>query len=96
MWSSFVAILLKEFKHIFRDKGTLALFFTLPVIQLALSSPTLPEQSVFDAAVNQLRPQLVTLPGVAIPFLPGPTTTNQATPPLIQDCVYSIVLSRVS
>ena len=36
MWGSFVAILLKEFKHIFRDKGTLALFFTLPVIQLAL------------------------------------------------------------
>src|SRR3954470_18973687 len=41
---------------------------SIPVIQLALSSPTLPEQSVFDAAVNQLRPQLVTLPGVAIPF----------------------------
>ena len=37
-------------------------------MQLALSSPTLPEQSVFDAAVNQLRPQLVTIPGVAIPF----------------------------
>src|SRR5918993_1044418 len=41
---------------------------SVPVIQLGLSSPTLPEQSVFDAAVNQLRPQLVTLPGVAIPF----------------------------
>ena len=41
---------------------------SIPVIQLALSSPTLPEQSVFDAAVNQLRPQLVTIPGVAIPF----------------------------
>src|SRR5437868_6595315 len=40
----------------------------IPVIQLALSSPTLPEQAVFDAAVNQLRPQLVTIPGVAIPF----------------------------
>jgi multidrug efflux pump subunit AcrB len=40
----------------------------VPVIQLGLSSPTLPEQSVFDSAVNQLRPQLVTLPGVAIPF----------------------------
>ena len=36
MWSSFVAILLKEFKHIFRDRGTLVLFFMLPVIQLAL------------------------------------------------------------
>jgi len=26
----------KEFKHIFRDRGTLALFFMLPVMQLAL------------------------------------------------------------
>src|SRR6476659_2242901 len=41
---------------------------SIPVIQLALSSPTLPEQTVFDNAVNQLRPQLVTIPGVAIPF----------------------------
>jgi len=41
---------------------------SIPVIQLALSSPTLPEQAVFDAAVNQLRPQLITIPGVAVPF----------------------------
>lgn len=41
---------------------------SIPVIQLGLSSPTLPEQSVFDAAVNMLRPQLVTIPGVAVPF----------------------------
>jgi multidrug efflux pump subunit AcrB len=41
---------------------------SIPVVQLALSSPTLPEQSVFDAAVNQLRPQLITIPGVAVPF----------------------------
>jgi multidrug efflux pump subunit AcrB len=41
---------------------------SIPVVQLALSSPTLPEQSVFDAAINALRPQLVTIPGVAIPF----------------------------
>ncbi|MFL5521676.1 MAG: efflux RND transporter permease subunit, partial [Gemmatimonadales bacterium] len=41
---------------------------SIPVIQLALSSPTLPEQTVFDNAVTQLRPQLVTIPGVAIPF----------------------------
>lgn len=41
---------------------------SIPVIQLALSSTSLPEQTVFDAAVNQLRPQLVTIPGVAIPF----------------------------
>src|ERR1022692_129204 len=41
---------------------------SLPVVQLALSSATLPEQSLFDLAVNALRPQLITIPGVAIPF----------------------------
>src|SRR4051795_5944617 len=41
---------------------------SIPVIQLSLSSSTLQEQQVFDAGVNQLRPQLVTIPGVAIPF----------------------------
>ncbi|HVZ44027.1 MAG TPA: efflux RND transporter permease subunit [Ramlibacter sp.] len=41
---------------------------SIPVVQLAMSSGTLPEQTVFDNAVNVLRPQLVTIPGVAIPF----------------------------
>jgi CzcA family heavy metal efflux pump len=41
---------------------------SIPVLQLALSSGTLPEQTVFDNAANNLRPQLVTIPGVAIPF----------------------------
>jgi multidrug efflux pump subunit AcrB len=41
---------------------------SIPVVQLALSSSSLPEQSVFDAAINTLRPRLVTIPGVAIPF----------------------------
>jgi ABC-2 type transport system permease protein len=36
MWNSFVAVLRKEFKHIFRDRGTLVLFFMLPIMQLAL------------------------------------------------------------
>ncbi|HEY4056790.1 MAG TPA: ABC transporter permease [Kofleriaceae bacterium] len=36
MWNSFVAILRKEFKHIFRDRGTLVMFFMLPVMQLTL------------------------------------------------------------
>ncbi|MEI6721110.1 MAG: efflux RND transporter permease subunit, partial [Betaproteobacteria bacterium] len=44
---------------------------SIPVIQIGVSSPTLPEQTVFDATINQLRPQLVTIPGVAIPFLYG-------------------------
>lgn len=41
---------------------------SIPVIQLGLSSPTLSEQELNDIAVNSLRPQLVTIPGVAIPF----------------------------
>jgi multidrug efflux pump subunit AcrB len=41
---------------------------SIPVLQLAMSSATLSEQAVFDSAINQLRPQLVTIPGVAIPF----------------------------
>jgi multidrug efflux pump subunit AcrB len=41
---------------------------SIPVVQLGLSSPTLPEQSLFDTAVNVLRPQLITIPGVAVPF----------------------------
>ncbi len=41
---------------------------SIPVIQLALSSPTRAENSLFDSAINQLRPQLITIPGVAVPF----------------------------
>jgi CzcA family heavy metal efflux pump len=41
---------------------------SIPVIQLALSSATLPEPSLFDAALNTLRPRLITIPGVAVPF----------------------------
>jgi multidrug efflux pump subunit AcrB len=40
---------------------------SVPIIQLALSSATMSEQAVFDAAANFLRPRLVTIPGVAIP-----------------------------
>src|SRR5271170_774327 len=41
---------------------------SVPVIQLGLSSAAMTEQAVFDAAVNFLRPRLVTIPGVAIPY----------------------------
>jgi multidrug efflux pump subunit AcrB len=40
----------------------------IPIIQLGLSSPSMTEQAVFDSAVNFLRPRLVTIPGVAIPY----------------------------
>ncbi len=41
---------------------------SVPVIQLGLSGRDLSEQEMFDIAVNNLRPQLVTIPGVAIPW----------------------------
>ncbi len=41
---------------------------SVPVIQVGLSSKEVPEQGLFDLAVNTLRPQLVTIPGVAIPW----------------------------
>jgi multidrug efflux pump subunit AcrB len=41
---------------------------SVPVIQLSLSSDTIPEQQLFDLAINFLRPQLVTIRGVQIPY----------------------------
>src|SRR3954452_5383704 len=41
---------------------------SIPVVQLALSSSTMPEQSLFDTAITVLRPQLITIPGIAVPF----------------------------
>ncbi|MDF3105406.1 efflux RND transporter permease subunit [Burkholderia semiarida] len=47
---------------------------SIPVIQLGLSSKTLSEQSLADIALNFLRPQLITVPGVQIPFPYGGRT----------------------
>jgi multidrug efflux pump subunit AcrB len=41
---------------------------SIPVIQLGLSSPTMSEQTLFDTAINFLRPRLITVPGAAVPF----------------------------
>jgi len=41
---------------------------TTPVVQLGLSSKTLPEQQVFDLGQNFLRTQLTTVQGAATPF----------------------------
>ncbi|CAG9210466.1 Acriflavin resistance protein [Paraburkholderia sabiae] len=41
---------------------------SIPVIQLGLSSPRLSEQDLNDTALNFLRPQLVTIPGAAVPY----------------------------
>jgi len=44
---------------------------TVPILQLALSGEGLSEQQLFDLGLNQIRPQMVTVPGVAIPFPSG-------------------------
>lgn len=41
---------------------------SVPVIQIGMSSKELPEQEIFDLATNTMRPQLVTIPGIAIPW----------------------------
>ena len=41
---------------------------SVPILQLSIGSDTLPEQQLFDIAINQLRTQLVTVPGVQIPY----------------------------
>ncbi|HVS72412.1 MAG TPA: efflux RND transporter permease subunit [Phycisphaerae bacterium] len=40
----------------------------VPIIQLSLSSDTLPENQLFDIAINQLRPLLITIPGLESPY----------------------------
>jgi multidrug efflux pump subunit AcrB len=40
----------------------------VPVLQLALSGPGLSEADLNDQALNFLRPQLVTVPGAAVPY----------------------------
>ncbi len=44
---------------------------TVPILQLALSGGGLSEQQLFDLGQNQIRPQLVTIPGLAMPFPSG-------------------------
>src|ERR1700749_2745182 len=40
---------------------------SVPILQLALSSKTIPEQQLFDQGQNFIRPQLATVAGAAIP-----------------------------
>ncbi|HEX8058910.1 MAG TPA: efflux RND transporter permease subunit, partial [Novosphingobium sp.] len=44
---------------------------TVPIVQLALSGSGLSEQQLFDFGQNQIRPQLVTIPGLAMPYPSG-------------------------
>ncbi|WP_421993357.1 efflux RND transporter permease subunit [Roseococcus sp.] len=41
---------------------------TVPILQIALAGQGLNEQQLFDLGVNFIRPQLVTIPGAAMPF----------------------------
>jgi multidrug efflux pump subunit AcrB len=41
---------------------------TVPILQLALSSETIPEQEIFDLGNNILRTQLATVAGASIPY----------------------------
>ena len=41
---------------------------TVPILQLAVAGKGFSEQSLFDLAVNSVRPPLVTVPGAAIPY----------------------------
>jgi hypothetical protein len=41
---------------------------TVPILQLALSGQGPSEQQLNDLALNFLRPQLITVPGAAVPF----------------------------
>ena len=40
---------------------------SVPILQLALSSQTLPQMQLFDLGQNFIRPQLATVPGAAVP-----------------------------
>jgi CzcA family heavy metal efflux pump len=41
---------------------------SVPIVQIGISSKTLPEQALNDLSVNFIRPQLTTVNGAAIPF----------------------------
>src|ERR1700694_901989 len=41
---------------------------SVPILQLALSGPTLSEQQLNDLGLNFIRPQLTSIPGTAIPY----------------------------
>ncbi len=43
----------------------------MPILQLAFSGEGETEQALYDAASNFVRPQLITVPGVAIPNVYG-------------------------
>ena len=60
---------------------------SVPILQLALSGKTLQEQELNDIGMNFLRPQLVTVPGAAVPYPYGGKQRQvmiDLNPPLLQ------------
>jgi len=49
---------------------------SVPILQLSISSPTIPEQELFDDTVKILRPPLTTIPGIQIPYPYGGRQRN--------------------
>jgi len=49
---------------------------SVPILQLSISSDTIPEQELFDDTVKILRPQLTTIPGIQIPYPYGGKLRN--------------------
>ena len=47
---------------------------SIPVIQLAIADPNESESQLFDTGMNFLRPQLITIPGAAVPWPYGGET----------------------
>src|SRR5437660_10303007 len=41
---------------------------SVPIVQIGISSKTMPEQALNDLSVNFIRPQMVTVQGAAVPF----------------------------
>ncbi|HEY6350180.1 MAG TPA: efflux RND transporter permease subunit [Candidatus Angelobacter sp.] len=41
---------------------------SVPIMQVGISSKSVPEQALFDVSVNFVRPQMTTIPGAAIPW----------------------------
>jgi multidrug efflux pump subunit AcrB len=65
---------------------------SVPILQLSLSSDTIPEQQLFDIAVNQLRTQLITIPGVQVPY-PYGGKQRQVVVDLEPDRMYALGVS---
>ncbi len=59
---------------------------SVPIIQLALSSGSIPEQGLFDLANNFVRTQLAGVAGASIPFPPMAASSARSRSILIRGC----------